>query len=274
MRKDARPVPVPGGREACQLCRIEVDDLNVKIDGQVLLSDVNLHIHCGELTALIGTNGAGKTTLLRALLGQIDYKGQIRHLTGEGLPAATIRTGYVPQQLEFDRSSPITVLDFVAASLSARPVFLGIGKRTREQAVESLGRTHCEHLQNHPMGGLSGGELQRVLLALALTPQPDLLILDEPVSGVDENGLETFYQMVTELKRRNHMAILLVSHDLDVVRRYADRVVLMQGTVIEQGPPEVVFKSQGFEKVFAKAPTVKGTRPNKEYADPGKGGEE
>ena len=111
-------------------------------------------------------------------------------------------------------------------------------------------RTHCEQLAARPLGALSGGELQRVLLALALTPQPDLLILDEPVSGVDQNGLEAFYQTVDELKHKNHMAILLVSHDLGVVEHYADRVVLMQGTVIKQGSPEVVFDSPEFEQVF------------------------
>ena len=255
MRGQAKPVPVPSPvasaeMSACRLCRIEVDHLSVRRDGQMLIQDVNLHIHCGELTALIGTNGAGKTTLLRALLHQIEFKGDIRHLTGEGLPAATVRTGYVPQQLEFDHSSPVSVLDFLAAELSKIPVFLGVSARTRQQAHNALLRTHSEHLADRPLGALSGGELQRVLLALALTPQPDLLILDEPVSGMDENGLESFYQTVNELKRRNHMAILLVSHDLDVVRRYADRVVLMQGTVIEQGTPERGFASEAFEKVF------------------------
>ena len=194
------PHPVPCPENApCRLCRIEVDKLSVTMGKQVLLKDVSLHIHCGELTALIGTNGAGKTTLLRALLGQVEYKGTVRHLTSDGRPAADLRTGYVPQQLEFDRSSPVTVMDFVAA---------------------------------------------------ALTPQPDLLILDEPVSGVDQNGLEAFYQTVDELKHKNHMAILLVSHDLGVVEHYADRVVLMQGTVIKQGSPEVVFDSPEFEQVF------------------------
>lgn len=223
------------GLAPCRLCRIEVDHLSVSAGHQQLLHDVNLHIHCGELTALIGANGAGKTTLIRALLGQVEYKGVIRHLTTDGRPAADVRTGYVPQQLEFDRSSPVTVMDFMAASLSRRPVFLGVSKKTREKVMGALARTHCEKLCRRPLGALSGGELQRVLLALALTPQPDLLILDEPVSGVDQNGLESFYQTVDELKRTNHMAILLVSHDLDVVRRYADRVVLMQGTVVRQG---------------------------------------
>lgn len=241
---------LPGPDAGCKLCRIEVDKLTVSFGAQTPLKDVSLHIHCGELTALIGTNGAGKTTLLRALLGQIEYTGTIRHLTSDGRPAADLRTGYVPQQLEFDRSSPVTVMDFMAGSLSRRPVFLGVSKKARERVLAALERTHCGQLADRALGALSGGELQRVLLALALTPQPDLLILDEPVSGVDQNGLETFYQTVDELKHRNHMAILLVSHDLSVVERYADRVVLMQGTVIKQGSPEVVFDSPEFEQVF------------------------
>lgn len=121
------------GIAPCKLCRIEVDHLSVTAGNQVLLRDVNLHIHCGELTALIGANGAGKTTLLRALLGQVEYKGDVRHLTTDGRPAAAVRTGYVPQQLEFDRSSPVTVMDFMAASLSHVPVFLGVGKRRRKR---------------------------------------------------------------------------------------------------------------------------------------------
>ena len=248
----ACPHPHLSGPEAgCRLCRIEVDKLTVSFGAQTPLKDVSLHIHCGELTALIGTNGAGKTTLLRALLGQIEYTGTIRHLTSDGRPAADLRTGYVPQQLEFDRSSPVTVMDFMAGSLSRRPVFLGVSKKARERVLAALERTHCAQLADRTLGALSGGELQRVLLALALTPQPDLLILDEPVSGVDQNGMETFYQTVDELKHRNHMAILLVSHDLSVVERYADRVVLMQGTVIKQGSPEVVFDSPECEQVFS-----------------------
>ena len=154
------------GIAPCRLCRIEVDHLSVSAGNQQLLHDVNLHIHCGELTALIGANGAGKTTLIRALLGQVEYKGVIRHLTTDGRPAADVRTGYVPQQLEFDRSSPVTVTDFMAASLSRRPVFLGVSKKTREKVMGALARTHCEKLCRRPLGALSGGELQRVLLAL------------------------------------------------------------------------------------------------------------
>lgn len=244
------PVNLAQPEHACRLCRININNLSVVRDGQTLLSDVNLHIHCGELTALIGTNGAGKTTLLRALLGQIEYKGTVEHLTSDGKNAAAVRTGYVPQQLEFDRSAPVTVLDFMACAFTRRAVWLGITRKIRAQVLKALERTHCEALIDRRLGALSGGELQRVLLALALTPQPDLLILDEPVSGVDQNGLETFYQTVSELKEHNHMAILLVSHDLDIVQRYADHVVLMQGTVLAQGSPQVVFESDAFAQVF------------------------
>ncbi len=236
--------------DQCRLCRIDVEHLGVVRDGQVLLSDVNLHIHCGELTALIGANGAGKTTLLRALLGQIEHTGSVHHVRGDGREVGAIRTGYVPQQLEFDRSSPVTVQDFLAAAMTRRPVFLGVSKKTRERITRALERTRSADLIRRPLGALSGGELQRVLLALALEPQPDLLILDEPVSGVDSNGLDDFYRIVSDLRRHQHLAILLVSHDLDVVRRYADRVVLVQGTVIAQGRPQAVFASEAFRQVF------------------------
>ena len=250
MNQTRRIPPKVEHEHGCRLCRIEAEHLTVVREGQTLLSDVNMHVHCGELTAHIGTNGAGKTTLLRALLGQVEYEGQVRHLSAAGLPAADVRTGYVPQSLDFDRSSPVTVEDFLSACMKRQAVFLGIGKKTRERVSAALARTNCGGIADQPLGVLSGGELQRVLLALALTPQPDLLILDEPVSGVDENGLEDFYSTVSDLKRKNHMAILLVTHDLDIVRRYADRVILMQGTVLAQGTPEDVFSSPSFEKVF------------------------
>ena len=212
------------GHAPCRLCRIEVDHLSVSAGNQQLLHDVNLHIHCGELTALIGANGAGKTTLIRALLGQVEYKGVIRHLTTDGRPAADVRTGYVPQQLEFDRSSPVTVTDFMAASLSRRPVFLGVSQKTREKVMAALARTHSERLCKRPLGALSGGELQRVLLALALTPQPDLLILDEPVSGLDPSATADMYATIRKLNREG-ITILMISHDIAAAAREAKHIL-------------------------------------------------
>lgn len=235
---------------ACGLCRIELSGLSVTRGGKSLLSGVSMHVHCGQLTALIGHNGAGKTTLMRALLGQTPYTGTVTHLDVEGRSIPHVRIGYVPQQLRFDESMPISVSDFMAAALTRRPVWTGIGRRGMLQVMQALEKADAGGLASRPMGRLSGGELQRVLLALALTPAPDLLLLDEPVSGVDQNGQMLFLDKVLELRREHHMAILLISHDFSLVSRYADHVVLLDKRVLCQGKPEEVFASEQFAAEF------------------------
>ena len=237
----------------CGLCRIELDHISVVAQGETLLQDVNLHLHCGQLTALVGPNGAGKTTLVRALLSQIPHTGAVRHMDDQERVLRSVRTGYVPQQLPFDKQMPVTVTDFLAAALSRRPVWLGVSKRTRQDVQSALSLAQAEHLQNRMLGQLSGGELQRVLLAMALTPTPDLLILDEPVSGVDQNGLALFLDTVDQLKRKHHLAILLISHDWALVRQYADEMVLINKTVLCEGPPETVFACDTFREAFPAA---------------------
>lgn len=236
--------------EHCGLCRIEVDHVTVTAGGETLLSDISLHLHCGRLTALVGPNGAGKTTLVRALLSQIPHTGAIRHMDEHERVLRSVRTGYVPQQLPFDKQMPVTVSDFLATALTRRPVWTGVSKKTREQVKEALSLAQAERLQGRMLGQLSGGELQRVLLAMALTPVPDLLILDEPVSGVDQNGLFLFLDTVAQLKRRHHLAILLISHDWALVRQYADEVVLLNKNVLGEGAPEAVFGSEAFREAF------------------------
>ncbi|NCB05905.1 MAG: ATP-binding cassette domain-containing protein, partial [Clostridia bacterium] len=145
----------------CGLCRIELDDLCVQQGGKRLLTDVSMHIHCGQLTALIGHNGAGKTTLLRALLGQVPYTGRIAHLDHDARSIPHVRIGYVPQQLRFDQSMPITVADFLSAALTKRPVWTGLGKREKEMVTQALSQVDAQGLAGTPLGRLSGGELQR-----------------------------------------------------------------------------------------------------------------
>ena len=234
----------------CALCHIDLDRISVRRGGQVLLQDVSMHIHCGQLTVLIGQNGAGKTTLIRALLGELPHSGTIRHVDGRGLDIPHLRTGYVPQHLQFDREMPLTVRDFMAASLSRRPVWTGVGKKTRALVDEVLSSVEADGLADLPLGRCSGGELQRVLLALALTPPPDLLVLDEPVSGIDRNGLKMFLDTLLALRRTHHMAILLVSHDLRFVLEYADHVILLDKSVLAQGSAAEVFASPEFASVF------------------------
>ncbi len=246
---------MPIHRHTCDLCHIDVENVSVRRGGQTLLHDVSMHIHCGQLTVLIGQNGAGKTTLIRALLGEIPLSGSIRHLDSAGRDIPHLRTGYVPQHLRFDPEMPLTVRDFLAASFSRRPVWTGVGRKTRRQVDEALAAVDAPNLADTPLGRCSGGELQRVLLALALHPAPDLLVLDEPVSGFDRNGLKMFLDTLMHLKRDRHMAILLVSHDLRLVREYADHVVLLDKNVLTQGRAEDVFTSQEFFSVFGTGST-------------------
>lgn len=234
----------------CGLCRINIENLGVQKGGQVLLEAVDLHLHCGELTAFIGPNGAGKTTLLRALLGEVPHTGKVEHLQANGAKAPDARIGYVPQQLAFDKSAPVTVLDVFAAATSGWGVWLGVGKKKRDAVRDALSEVQAEALIDRRLGALSGGELQRVLLALALWPVPDLLILDEPVSGVDAKGLEVFYQAVMRLRQEHHLAILLVSHDFAAVRKYADFVVLLDRRILATGTPGEVFHSAAFAALF------------------------
>ena len=236
--------------EGCTLCRIELENVGVTAGNETLLSQVNFHIHCGELTALIGPNGAGKTTLIRALLGQTPYTGKIRHVDAHGHDFPAPRIGYVPQQLPFDREMPLTVCDLMAGSLQKRPVWTGIGKKIRAQVEQALSETQAESLIDKRLGALSGGELQRVLLSMAITPLPDLLVLDEPVSGMDQNGLSLFLQTVSSLLKSHHLGILMVSHDWDLVRRFADHAILLNQQVLTAGRPEEVFSSEAFRNTF------------------------
>ena len=138
----------------------------------------------------------------------------------------------------------------MAASLGSRPVWTGVGKEARKRVHAALEETQAASLIDKRLGALSGGELQRVLLAMALSPLPDLLVLDEPVSGVEQNGLQLFLQTVSALRKSHHLAILMVSHDWDLVRRYADFVVLVQQRVLKTGTPQEVFSSPEFLNVF------------------------
>ena len=235
---------------SCGLCRVEIENLSVKSRKDILLDNVNLEFHCGQLTALIGRNGAGKTTLLKAILGEKKYTGKIHYEKHDGKEMKNIIIGYVPQQLLFDKSMPVSVADFMMATKTKKPVWLGYSKQQKQNLKNRLQEMDCEHILDRKLGDLSGGELQRVLLTMAIDPMPDLLILDEPVSGVDATGLDLFYKKVTYLRNTYHIAVLLVSHDLALIRRYADKVVLLDKTVAEQGDAEDVFQTKAFQQTF------------------------
>ncbi|MCX7709104.1 MAG: metal ABC transporter ATP-binding protein [Clostridia bacterium] len=237
-------------RECCGLCCTKIENFSVTYGKTQVLKDVNLHIHCGELTAIIGPNGAGKSTLLKALLGEVKHTGQLRFMDAKGAHGVSPLIGYVPQHLNLDNGSPTSVLDLFIACRSRSPVWLFSTKGIRKKALESLDKVKAGHLIDRRLGALSGGELQRVMLALALDPVPQILLLDEPVSGIDQNGLELFYNTLSELKENYDLSIILVSHDLELVLKHADRVVLLNGTVICNGKPEAVFSDERMLKIF------------------------
>ncbi len=236
---------------SCGLCCTRIQNFGVSRGSYEILRDVNLHIHCGDLTAIIGTNGAGKSTLLKAILGEISHAGELTFLDAKNERTGRPLMGYVPQRLDFDYSSPTSVYDLFACVYSSIPVCFFHSKKLRGKTLQSLARVQAEHLIDRRMGALSGGELQRVLLALALDPIPDILLLDEPVSGIDRNGLQLFYRTVSELRRNYDLSIILVSHDLDLVAQYADRVAFLNNKTVECcGTPQEVFKNDKVTDTF------------------------
>lgn len=212
---------------------LEIRDLSVTLGGNKILSQVNMDVKHGHIHALIGPNGAGKTTLIRSIMGGMPHKGDIRFLFGD-----TGRIGYVPQLLEFDHSVPITVFDFISLMLQRMPLFMSRRKKRHEQITEILAATHCEQLIDRLIGGLSGGEFRRVLLAQALAPTPELLLLDEPASNVDEHGAQQFEQLLVRLKQDHGHSILMVGHDIQMMLRIADRVTAINRTVTFDGSPD------------------------------------
>ena len=230
-------------------CCLKVQNVSVKIGGDKILRDVNLHVHCGQMVALIGPNGAGKSTLLKALQGQREFDGNII-FSAPGSRRAKARIGYVPQSPNFDPGDPVSVADLFTCCLSRRPAFLGASKSDRELILECLDRVHGEDLIDKRVGTLSGGELQRVLLALALEPMPNILILDEPLSGVDIEGQTGLMDMLDEIRHEYDLSILMTTHDFSMLGRYADRVVLIDHEIKCQGTPEEVLDSPQFRAAF------------------------
>lgn len=232
------------------LCCTKIVDLGVVLGGHTILKDINLHIHCGELTAIIGPNGAGKSTLLKAILGQVKHSGTMQYRDAKNARTNNPLIRYIPQNLIFDRDLPVSVLDFLVACRSNYPTWLPLPKKLRTKMKDSLAIVKAEHLAIRRLGALSGGELQRVLLALALDPLPDLLLLDEPTTGIDPNGIELFFKTVSMIRKTYDLSIILVSHDLGWISDFADRVVLLNQTILSQGNPSEVYGSKSFREIF------------------------
>jgi zinc transport system ATP-binding protein len=202
---------------------LEISNLTLRAGRAALLSNFSLTLERGTLHALVGPNGAGKTTLLSAILGLVPFEGRIvARWAGSG------RISYVPQQFTVDRTLPVTVADFLALTRQEHPVCFGVARRTRERIARLLDRVNLGGFGSRTLSALSGGELRRVLLANALDPLPELLILDEPSTGLDAASARWLDDTLQSLK--GEMTVLMVSHDIERVRRLADHVTAIPMT--------------------------------------------
>jgi zinc transport system ATP-binding protein len=234
----------------CGGCCTRITNLSVKAGAAPIIENVNLHFHCGEFSVITGPNGAGKSTLIKAIAGELPYTGEILFHRFGSSEKMKPRIGYVPQKHSFDSNAPLTVEDLFALCLSKRPRWLFNSRTVRKQALESLEAVEAAHLLSRKIGCLSGGELQRVFLSLALNPRPDILLLDEPVSGVDAAGLNIFYAMISELRTKYDLSIVMISHDFHLSARYADRLVFLNKTVISEGTPAQIIKDERVNNFF------------------------
>jgi len=219
---------------------VEVEGLTIRHQREFLLERVTTRVARGSLHVVVGPNGGGKSTLLRAILGQAAFEGRIvLNWQNNG------RIGYVPQTFPVDPTLPVTVEDFLALTRQRRPVCLGISSTVKTNIAGLLDRVGLAGLEKRPLAVLSGGELRRVLLAHALDPEPELLILDEPAGGLDEAASRGLERALTSMKRGTAATVVMVSHDFAQVRRLADRVTLLNRRVLAEGSADDVLGLAG-----------------------------
>lgn len=229
-----------------------VEDLSLVLGGTTLFEHVSFIVDEGEIAMIIGPNGAGKTMLMRTMLNLLPAQSGSVTLLGRdsrALGDARNRIGYMPQRLDFDRTFPITVYEVMLLRLEKSGFWLNRGAN-REVVDAALRKVHADGLIDRRIGRLSGGEFQRVLLAYALLTEPELLFLDEPAAGVDVSGEDTFYELIHEIKRERNLTVVMVSHDLDVVVKYADQVLCLNRELLCRGAPGTVLQPEMLEKTY------------------------
>lgn len=208
--------------------------LSVRFGHHLILDRVNMSVNQGEIVTIVGPNGSGKSTLLKTLIGSV------LPTSGQVLRADNLKIGYVPQRLHIDEALPMTVNRFLTLPL----------RRSKEAIKEALGWAGVESLEKQQLMSLSGGQLQRVLLARALLEEPSLLLLDEATQGLDQRGTVSFYQQIDAIRQESGCAVIMVSHDLHVVMKRTDRVICLNGRVCCEGVPETVSQSPEYKALF------------------------
>ena len=212
---------------------IEISKLEVKYGSKKVLQNINLSLNANEIVTIVGPNGSGKTTLFKAIIGSVPLsKGKISI-------KPNLRIGYVPQQLKVDQTLPITV-----------ERFLKLATRNNNDIEKMIAFFGSENIFREQINSLSGGQMQRVLLARALVNKPEILLLDEATRGLDQPGIAAFYRKIENISKETNCAVLMISHDLHVVMRASDRVICVNGHICCQGTPENVATSPEYQTLF------------------------
>ena len=227
---------------------LEVGDLSVRFGKTIIFENLSFGVEHGHALAILGPNASGKTVLFKALIGAIPYSGTVRW-------ADRTRIGYVPQKLDLERDVPMTGVDFLHARAALVPRAIGSRKYTRQprdatvlRALEMVGVSHSA--ANQPIGILSGGQFQRLLVAFALVGDPNVLLLDEPTAGVDEPGQERLNELVSRLQHEQGLTVLFISHELSVVYRYANDVLCLSRDRVCIGPPKTVLTPTLLHEIY------------------------
>lgn len=216
---------------------LKVVDLSVHFDDQEVLQHIDFSAHQGEVLAIVGPNGSGKSVLARALLGLVPSTGKIRW-------AAHQKIGYIPQHLNIERDLPLTIKEFFALKSKNRTAVLDV--------LESVGLIENKEtdILDKPLGLLSGGQLQRTMIAWSIIDHPTVLLYDEPTSGIDVGGEETIYNLLKRLKSSHKMTIMIISHDLNMVYKYADTVLCINKELVCHGVPSIVLDPTSLAKLY------------------------
>lgn len=230
---------------------IKIDNLSVTLNSVKILRNITAAVPRGVCTAIVGPNGAGKSTLVKAILNEISYSGTISFGQDDGsFGSHPPRWGYVPQKLNFDRAMPITALEFMIASQSRRPLFLGSSRKLQDKCLALLHEVEAPHTANRQLGKLSGGELQRILLATAILQEPQILVLDEVASGVDFQGEKLCCGLLEKFRRERKFTQLMISHDLATVAAHAAHVICLNHSLVAAGHPAEVLTEENLRAAF------------------------